>query len=93
MWLELQDVARRFGARSAVSGLTFRLPKGSIGCLLGPSGCGKTTALRCIAGFEPVDAGSIRAHGRVLSTPELHRAAGDVARSAWCFRTTRCFRT
>jgi iron(III) transport system ATP-binding protein len=67
MWLELEQVVRRFGARSAVNGLTLRLPKGSIGCLLGPSGCGKTTALRCIAGFEPVDGGTIRAHGRVLS--------------------------
>jgi iron(III) transport system ATP-binding protein len=83
MWLELQDVARRFGARAAVNGLTFRLPKGSIGCLLGPSGSGKTTALRCIAGFEQVDAGSIRAHGRVLSTPGFseppeHRQFGMV---------------
>jgi iron(III) transport system ATP-binding protein len=52
-----------------VNGLSLRLAKGSIGCLLGPSGCGKTTALRAIAGFEPVDAGTIRAHGRVLSKP------------------------
>jgi iron(III) transport system ATP-binding protein len=74
MWLELDNVVRRFGARAAVNGLTFRLPKGSIGCLLGPSGCGKTTALRCVAGFERIDAGSIRAHGRDLSTPELHEA-------------------
>jgi len=69
MWLELENVERRFGERIAVDGLTMRLPKGAIGCLLGPSGCGKTTALRCIAGFEPVDAGTIRAHGRVLSRP------------------------
>ena len=67
MWLELQDVVRTFGHRSAVNGLSLRLPQGSIGCLLGPSGCGKTTALRAIAGFEPIDGGSIRAHGRVLS--------------------------
>jgi iron(III) transport system ATP-binding protein len=71
MWLELQDVVRSFGARRAVDGLSMRLPKGSIGCLLGPSGCGKTTALRCIAGFEPVDAGSIKAHGRLLSSPQF----------------------
>jgi len=68
MWLELENVVRRFGDRSAVNGLSMRLAKGSIGCLLGPSGCGKTTALRCIAGFEPVDAGVIRAHGRVLAS-------------------------
>jgi iron(III) transport system ATP-binding protein len=69
MWLELRDVARSYGDRPAVSGLSFRLPQGSIGCLLGPSGCGKTTALRCIAGFEPVDRGEIQAHGRLLSRP------------------------
>ncbi len=71
MWLELRDVARFFGTRKAVDGLSFRLAEGSIGCLLGPSGCGKTTALRCIAGFEPVDRGEIQAHGRVLSTPDF----------------------
>jgi iron(III) transport system ATP-binding protein len=69
MWLELKDVARSFGTRSAVDGLTLGLPQGAIGCLLGPSGCGKTTALRCIAGFEPVDRGEIRAQGRAISRP------------------------
>lgn len=69
MWLELQGVARHFGTRRAVDGLSLGLAQGSIGCLLGPSGCGKTTALRAIAGFEPVDSGTIRAHGRVLSQP------------------------
>ena len=72
MWLELENIVRRFGERSAVNGLSIRLAKGSIGCLLGPSGCGKTTALRCIAGFEPVDAGVIRAHGRELASPAFH---------------------
>ena len=83
MWLELDNVVRRFGQRSAVDGLSLQLAKGSIGCLLGPSGCGKTTALRAIAGFEPIDAGEIRAHGRVLSRPGFtaapeHRRIGMV---------------
>jgi iron(III) transport system ATP-binding protein len=69
MWLELDGIVRQFGERRAVDGLTLRLAKGSIGCLLGPSGCGKTTALRAIAGFEPIDAGTIRTHDRVLSKP------------------------
>lgn len=69
MWLELRGVERRFGATAAVAGLDLELSQGAIGCLLGPSGCGKTTALRCIAGFEPVDAGEIHARGRLLSRP------------------------
>lgn len=79
MWLELRDVVRHFGSRKAVDGLSLRLAQGAIGCLLGPSGCGKTTALRCIAGFEPITSGCIHAHGRVLVdegysvAPELRR--------------------
>ena len=69
MWLELDNVVRSFGRRRAVDGLSFQLEQGSIGCLLGPSGCGKTTALRCIAGFESIDEGSIAAHGRVIAQP------------------------
>lgn len=69
MWLEVTGIERRFATRAAVRELSFQLERGSIGCLLGPSGCGKTTALRCIAGFESIDAGMIRAQGRLLSGP------------------------
>jgi iron(III) transport system ATP-binding protein len=69
MRLELIDVERRYGERPAVRGISFALQAGEIGCLLGPSGCGKTTALRCIAGFEPLDGGSIVVHGRRVSGP------------------------
>jgi iron(III) transport system ATP-binding protein len=69
MWLELRAVVRVFGTRRAVDGLSLQLAQGTIGCLLGPSGCGKTTALRCIAGFESIDGGVIRAQGRTLAEP------------------------
>jgi iron(III) transport system ATP-binding protein len=38
----------------------FQLDAGTFFTLLGPSGCGKTTTLRCIAGLERPDHGSIR---------------------------------
>jgi iron(III) transport system ATP-binding protein len=90
MWLELDNVGRYFGERKAVDGLTLRLARGSIGCLLGPSGCGKTTALRAIAGFEPIDAGEIRAHGRVLSKPG-HHASPDTRRIGMVFQDYALF--
>jgi len=67
--LELEGVRKRFGTEAAVDGLSFALGSGEIGCLLGPSGCGKTTALRCIAGFEQPEAGTIRAGDAVLCAP------------------------
>lgn len=77
MWLELQNVVRAFGPRRVVDDLSLRLERGAIGCLLGPSGSGKTTALRCIAGFEPVDQGSIRAHSRLLAAPGFAMAPAE----------------
>jgi iron(III) transport system ATP-binding protein len=74
MWLELRDAIRRFGDRGALDGVSFALEEGEIGCLLGPSGCGKTTALRCIAGFETLDAGSVLSRGRLLAGPGVHVA-------------------
>jgi iron(III) transport system ATP-binding protein len=72
MWIELRQAVRHFGTRRALDGVSFALAQGEIGCLLGPSGCGKTTALRCIAGFESLDAGSIVARGHMLSGPGVH---------------------
>jgi iron(III) transport system ATP-binding protein len=72
MWIELRQASRRFGDRVALDGVSFGLEEGEIGCLLGPSGCGKTTALRCIAGFETLDAGEVRSRGRLLAGPGVN---------------------
>ncbi len=73
--LELQNVGFAYAGRTVLEGLSFRLERGRVGCLLGPSGCGKTTALRLIAGFEPVMAGEIRIGGQVVSGPAVHLPA------------------
>ncbi len=70
--LELVDVEHSYGDQPVLRGVTLTLAAGNIGCILGPSGCGKTTLLRCIAGFERVNAGEIRAAGNVLSGPGGH---------------------
>ena len=67
--LEVEGLRHGYNGHEVVRGLDFVLPRGAIGCLLGPSGCGKTTVLRCIAGFEPLRAGSIRLNGTVVSGP------------------------
>jgi iron(III) transport system ATP-binding protein len=67
--LEVADLRHAYGAREVLRSLSFTLQRGAIGCLLGPSGCGKTTALRCIAGFEPLRAGRIVLAGAVVSAP------------------------
>ena len=73
--LILDAVSQSYGARPIIADLSFTLPEGAIGCLLGPSGCGKTTALRCISGFEPIQAGEIRIDGEVVTRPGWMLAA------------------
>jgi len=58
--LRLQNVTKRFGGSTAVSGLDLTVRDGELLTLLGPSGCGKTTTLRMIAGLESPSEGRIR---------------------------------
>ena len=54
----------------AVDGVGFQVESGSFYTLLGPSGCGKTTTLRCVAGLERPDAGTIMVAGQTVSSGE-----------------------
>ena len=83
MALQIDSISKAFNERCVISALSLDLGKGQIGCLLGESGCGKTTALRCIAGFETVHAGTIRIDGQLVSSPTRqvppeHRRLGMV---------------
>ena len=50
----------------AVDDVSFTVQEGSFYTLLGPSGCGKTTTLRCTAGLERPDKGTIELGERVV---------------------------
>jgi iron(III) transport system ATP-binding protein len=71
MFLQLEQVSVRYpgGAaqKAAVESVSLGLAAGQIGVLIGPSGCGKTSALRAVAGLEPLAGGRIVMDGRVLS--------------------------
>ena len=69
MQLEVDKVSISYDGEPVVREVNFSLACGGIGCLLGPSGCGKTSLLRAIAGFEPVAAGAIRLHDRIVAAP------------------------
>lgn len=69
--LQLNNVRQAYGEQVVIHDLSLILQKGDIGCLLGPSGCGKTTALRCIAGFEPVSSGEILLNGVCVSSADF----------------------
>ena len=67
--LETSAIECRYNGAPVLFDLSLRVRAGGIVGLLGPSGCGKTTALRAIAGFEPVHRGEILLAGRSVSRP------------------------
>jgi len=68
MSVTLSNVKKSFGNVEIIKGLDLDIAEGEFLVLLGPSGCGKTTALRMIAGLEPVTAGTIAIGDRDVTT-------------------------
>ncbi|MGV6872097.1 ABC transporter ATP-binding protein [Pseudochelatococcus sp. B33] len=64
--VEVTDLVVRYGAYTAVKGVSFKIRRGEFLTLLGPSGCGKTTILRSIAGLERPSSGEIKVDGTVV---------------------------
>jgi ABC-2 type transport system ATP-binding protein len=71
--LELDGLTRRFGAVTALDGLSFDVPSGEVVGFLGPNGAGKTTAMRAIFGLTDLDAGSVRWKGAPIGPAERRR--------------------
>lgn len=52
--VRVERVSKRFGAKTAVDGVTFAIDVGSVCGLIGPNGAGKTTIFSILAGYlEP----------------------------------------
>jgi ABC-2 type transport system ATP-binding protein len=64
--LDCDGLTKRFGERTVVDDLSFRIERGETYGLLGPNGAGKTTAISMICGLLRSDAGSVQIDGRPI---------------------------
>jgi iron(III) transport system ATP-binding protein len=69
--LLVEKVSIAYGQNTIVHDVSLAVGVGEIGCLLGPSGCGKSTLLRAIAGFVPLQSGSISLAGKTLAKDDF----------------------
>ena len=62
--LQLEDISKFFGPVIALSGVTLRLKKGEVHCLLGDNGAGKSTLIKTLAGVHMPDKGQYLIDGK-----------------------------
>ena len=86
--IRVEQLVKKFGARTVISDVAFDVPAGQSLALVGPSGGGKSTLLRCMLGLESFDGGRITIAGATLAAqseranrvalPQIRAAAGLV---------------
>lgn len=65
--IEIEDLAKHFGAIKAVDGVSFSVKKGEVLGFLGPNGAGKSTTMKMITGFLTPTRGTVRVCGHDVS--------------------------
>src|SRR5512141_3080490 len=61
--IDVQNLTKMYGARNALSDVTFDVRKGEVVGFLGPNGAGKTTTMRILTGFLPPTSGTATVAG------------------------------
>ena len=62
--IEVRDLTKRYGDKTAVSELTFSVTPGIVTGFLGPNGSGKLTTMRLILGLDAPTGGDVTVNGR-----------------------------
>jgi len=75
--LDLAGIEVKYGAATALRGVSLTVAKGELVCVVGPNGSGKTTLINAIAGLHPVAAGRMTLDGRDITRLPAHRFCGE----------------
>jgi ABC-2 type transport system ATP-binding protein len=80
MAISVRSLVRKFGKITALNGMDFDVPKGSVTGLLGPNGAGKSTAIHILMGLLRRDAGDVTVMGAdpVSGDVEIKKRTGFV---------------
>jgi len=62
--LQLEDISKYFGPVIALNGVTLRLRRGEVHCLLGDNGAGKSTLIKTLAGVHLPEKGQYLVNGK-----------------------------
>ncbi len=89
--IKVDNLTKRFGRHSAVSGASFEAADGEVVGFLGPNGAGKTTTIRILTGFLPATSGIATVDGLDVGEHplETRRRIGYLPESVPLYRDMR----
>lgn len=70
-YLEAQNIIKKYGEHTALSGVSIQVPKGCIYGLLGPNGAGKSSLIRIINRITAPDEGQVLMNGRPSEAKDI----------------------
>ena len=84
LMIKIENLAKSFGAKRAVDGISFTVERGEVVGFLGPNGSGKSTTMRMITGYYAPDGGKVSVGGYdVVESPlEAKRLIGYLPENA-----------
>ncbi|MEU8325645.1 ABC transporter ATP-binding protein [Nonomuraea sp. NPDC048881] len=88
--VEIVDLVKRYGGRTALDGLTLRAGRGAVTAVLGPNGAGKTSTVEICEGFRKADSGTVRVLGLSPTLPELRPRVGVMLQAGGVPPAMRC---
>ena len=88
--IEVSDVRKRYGDLEVLRGVSLKVERGEIVCIVGPSGAGKSTLLQIIGSLERPDSGRVVIDGQdVFALSDSRLAAFRNRRIGFVFQAHR----
>ena len=72
MSLEVRNLVKKYGEKTVVNDLSFKLDEPGVYALLGTNGAGKTTTIRIILGMLSHDSGEVLWNGKTMDALEVN---------------------
>lgn len=78
--LVVNNLVKKYGSKSALENVSFKVKEGSCFGLLGPNGAGKSTTMKIITGIIDSDSGNVHVFGNDIrvSTDQIRKMVGYV---------------
>ena len=71
MYLEVENLVKRYGNNLVIKNLTFSIEKGQLISFVGESGSGKSTFLKCLSGLENINSGKVILNNKIINDKNL----------------------